>query len=63
MLIFLALIPVIGLLTFIYFKDRKEKEPFGLLIALFFAGMATIVTALIGEYLGEFIFDAIFPDD
>ena len=61
MLFALALIPVIGLLVFIYFNDRKEKEPFGLLVALFFAGMGTIVTALIAEYAGQFILDLIFP--
>ena len=37
----LALIPVIGLLLFIYFKDKKEKEPVGFLVALFFAGMGS----------------------
>ncbi len=61
MLFALALIPVAGLLVFIYFNDRKEKEPFGLLIALFFAGMGTIVTALIAELAGSFILDLIFP--
>ena len=62
MLAVLALIPVIGLLCFIYFNDKKEKEPFGLLIGLFFAGMATVVTAIIGEWIGELIFDAVSPD-
>ena len=61
MLFVLAIIPVIGLLCFIYFNDKKEKEPFGLLVALFFAGMATVITAIIGEVVGEFIFDAIVP--
>jgi len=64
MLLFvLALIPVIGLLIFVYLKDRKEKEPFGLLVALFFAGMATIVTALIGEGVGEAVLGLIFPKE
>lgn len=63
MLFSLALIPVIGLLLFIYFNDKKEKEPFKLLIGLFFAGMGTIVTAIIGEYAGEFILNLIIPYD
>jgi len=63
MLFALALIPVIGLLIFIYFNDKKEKEPFGLLIALFFAGMGTTLTAIIAEFLGEFILDLIMPYD
>ena len=63
MLFSLALIPVIIILIFIYKKDKKEKEPMGLLIGLFFAGMATVITALIGEVVGELIFDAIIPYD
>ena len=63
MLFVLALIPVIGLLCFIYFNDKKEKEPFGLLIALFFAGMATVLTAIAGETAGEFILNAILPEN
>ena len=55
MLFALALIPVIGLLLFIYFNDKKEKEPFGLLVILFFAGMGTVITAIIGELIGELI--------
>lgn len=61
MLFALALIPVIGLLIFIYFNDRKDKEPFKLLIGLFFAGMGTVVTAIIAELIGNLILNAVFP--
>jgi len=61
MLYTLALIPVIGLMLFIYFNDKKEKEPFGFLIGLFFAGMGTIITALVLEAIGLFIVNSVFP--
>ncbi len=57
MLFALALIPVIALLIFIYFKDKNEKEPIGLLIGIFFAGMATIIPAGIGEVIGDGILE------
>ena len=60
MLFSLALIPVVGLLLFIYFNDKNEKEPLGLLIALFFAGMATVITAFIAETIGKTIMELIF---
>lgn len=63
MLFALALIPVIGLLIFIYVRDKKEKEPMGLLIGLFFAGMGTCITAFIAECIGEWILDLIIPFD
>ena len=63
MLFALALIPVIGLLCFIYFNDKNEKEPFGLLIALFFAGMGTAIPAYISEIIGQGILDSVFPYD
>ncbi|MBO4682114.1 MAG: PrsW family intramembrane metalloprotease [Clostridiales bacterium] len=59
----LALIPVIGLLVFIYFKDKKEKEPVGFLVALFFAGMGSIITAIIAEALGELILNVVIPSE
>ena len=59
MLFALALIPVIALLVFIYFKDKNEKEPIGLLIGLFFAGMGSIITAVIIEGIGQLIIDAL----
>lgn len=62
MLFALALIPVVGLLLFIYFNDKKEKEPFWFLIILFFAGMATVITALAGEYLGQAVITALFGE-
>ena len=63
MLFALAIIPVIGLLLFIYFNDKKEKEPFGLLVALFFAGMGTSITAIISEVVGELFIDVIFSSE
>ena len=56
----LALIPVIALLLFIYFKDKTEKEPMGLLVGLFFAGMGTSITAMILEMIGETVLNMIF---
>ena len=63
MLTLSALVPVVGLLMFIYFNDKKEKEPFGFLIALFFLGMATTVTAIVGEFAGDAILGGIFDSD
>ena len=60
MLFALALIPVVALLIFIYIKDKQEKEPIGLLIGLFFAGVASIIPAVIPEFIGEFILEALF---
>lgn len=53
MLMALALIPAIVLLVVIYLFDRKDKEPFGLLMGLFFAGAATVISAIILELIGE----------
>ena len=63
MLFFLALIPVIGLILIIYFNDKKEKEPFGLLVALFFAGMSTVISAFLLEDAGIYILDLIIPTE
>lgn len=60
-LLLLALIPVVGVILFIYFNDKKEKEPFGFLISLFFLGMATVVSAIILELIGEAILNAAIP--
>lgn len=40
LLVLAALAPAVALLIYIYLKDRKEKEPFGLLALLFFCGVA-----------------------
>lgn len=61
MLTALALIPVAGLLLLIYLKDRKEKEPIWLLVVLFFAGMSTVISAMILELAGEFILGLMIP--
>jgi len=61
MILALALIPVIILLIIIYVYDKKEKEPIGLLLKLFFGGMATVISALILEGIGTAILDIIMP--
>lgn len=61
MLLALALIPVIALLTVIYFNDKKDKEPAGLMIGLFFAGVGSIIPAIIVEGICQFILDQAVP--
>lgn len=60
MLFALALIPVVVLLVFIYLKDKNEKEPIGFLTGLFFAGMGTIITAVIAEFIGQLVLEILF---
>ena len=63
MLFYLAIIPVIILLIIIYTKDKNEREPIGFLALLFFAGMGTIIPAIIAETIGEWIIDLFLPDE
>ena len=60
-LFILALIPVIALLVIVYLNDKKEKEPFGLLAGLFFAGMGTVITAMIAEGIGMAVLNLFIP--
>ena len=46
-LLALALAPGIAICLFIYFKDKYNKEPLGLLILSFFMGVLSIIPALI----------------
>lgn len=42
LLLHLSILPVVLLLLYIYFQDKYEKEPFGLLLLAFFGGMIAI---------------------
>ena len=44
-LIAVAIIPAVALCLFVYLKDRREKEPFGLLLLLLGAGMFACLPA------------------
>ena len=63
MLLALALIPVIILLIVIYKKDKKEKEPVIFMFGLFFAGMLTVISAIIAEVIGEILLGIFMPED
>ncbi|KAF0198210.1 MAG: hypothetical protein FD166_1561 [Bacteroidetes bacterium] len=48
MLLFISVLPVIIILVYIYYKDRYEKEPLGLLLRAFLGGvMSAVVTLLL----------------
>lgn len=62
-LIVAALIPAAGLLFYIYMMDRFEKEPFGLLVALFFLGVGSVIPAVILELIFGAGLSALFTGD
>ena len=56
----ITVIPAIALCVYVFFKDRAEKEPFGLLMILLGAGAAICVPAkLLSEYVSS-LFDKAF---
>lgn len=57
-----ALFPAIALLIYIFKKDRAEKEPFGLIALLFFAGMLIAEPAGFVEGLVDPIIRLIFQN-
>ncbi len=46
-LIAIALIPVIILISYIYFHDKHEREPLGTLVGAFILGILSVIPALI----------------
>ncbi len=62
MLILLAVLPGVVLFAVIRGQDKIEKEPAGLLLALFLGGALTTVSAMLLGWLGgEFLLDGIEP--
>ena len=45
----------------LFFNDKKEKEPIGLQIGLFFAGIGSIIPAIIGEAIGQAVLNVVIP--
>ena len=53
----LAVLPAAVLLCIIYKADKVEKEPLGLMAAVFFFGALTTVSAVALEYFGILVLD------
>ena len=62
MLTLLAIIPSIILLIFIYKKDKKEKEPFKILLLCLFMGILTAIPAVIIETIEDEIVSSFFSE-
>lgn len=56
----LAVLPTAVLLCIIYKADKVEKEPLGLMAAVFFFGAMTTISAVFLEWLGGTLLDMIF---
>ncbi len=56
----IALIPAMLLCAYVYFKDKSEKEPLGLLAILFFAGAIAFVPAFFSEQALGGLIDSLF---
>jgi len=57
-----AILPAVVLAAIILFYDRYDREPFGLLMKVFFFGMLSIIPTIIAESIGQFfnIFNGVF---
>ena len=59
MILVAGLLPCVILLFYIYKKDTVEKEPTGLLIKLLLLGCLSTIPAVILEFIGSYILQAI----
>lgn len=62
MLLILAVLPVVVLLILIYFGDKIEREPIGLVFALLGMGVLSTFPALISEVIGELFLGFVFSE-
>ena len=61
-LVISAVVPAIALLIYVYNKDRREKEPAGLILSLVFLGIISTFLAVVAETIGEGILEAFSTD-
>lgn len=59
-LLAISVLPSILLGSYIYKKDVTSKEPTGLLVGLFFAGVLSLIPAAILETIAEALFPSLF---
>lgn len=55
--LFLAVLPALILLIYVYRQDRVEKEPVGLLIRLIFMGVIAAFLSMLLERIGSYFLD------
>lgn len=60
-LLILATIPAVGLLILVYFSDKLEKEPIGLIFGLLGMGLLSTIPSIIAEEIGVTVLDILFP--
>ena len=60
LLVLAAILPAVLLCNYVYRKDRVEKEPMGLLLLLFFAGVFSCFPAILGENVLMAVIDIVF---
>ncbi len=60
-LLFLAIVPALALLFYVYKQDSVEKEPFKLLLILFLLGCLSTLPSMIFEILGTAILEEFLP--
>ncbi len=56
----IAVLPAVILLIFIYFQDKHEKEPVGLLLGIFGLGVLSAIPAILAELVMTKIIDVTF---
>ena len=56
----IAILPAIALMIYIYLQDNHEKEPIGLLLAIFGLGILSCIPSMLFEWLADKILQAIF---
>ncbi len=60
-LLILAVVPAVGLLILIYFGDKLEKEPVGLVFGLLGMGALSTIPSVVAEVIGVKLLDFVFP--
>lgn len=63
LLFILAIIPVVVLMSLVYFGDKIEREPFWLVLALMGMGILSTIPTIIIEAIGELVLEVILKPD
>lgn len=63
LLLLVAVLPVVFLMILIYFSDKIEKEPVGLIIKIMLLGAISVIPACLMELLGEAVLKSFLVPD